>query len=85
MKKIIALAVVAIVAAGFLGFTSSGHHLRSTRSVSLRLIRVVVAATHQAAEQPRCTGRTVATGGFAGIDHILRSTPVVAVTRGRRR
>jgi hypothetical protein len=29
MKKIIALAVVAIVAAGFLGFTSPGHRVLS--------------------------------------------------------
>ena len=30
MRKIIALAVVAVVAAGFLGFTSPGHHLLNT-------------------------------------------------------
>lgn len=30
MKKIIALAVVAIVATGFLGFTSSGHRVLSS-------------------------------------------------------
>jgi len=30
MKTIIALAVVVIVTAGLLGFTSSGHHMLST-------------------------------------------------------
>ena len=30
MKKIIALAVVAVVAAGFLGFTSPGHRVLSS-------------------------------------------------------
>jgi hypothetical protein len=30
MKKIIALAVVAVAAAGFLGFTPSGHRVLST-------------------------------------------------------
>ena len=30
MKKIIALAVVAIVATGFLGFTTSGHRVLNT-------------------------------------------------------
>jgi hypothetical protein len=30
MKKIIALAVLAIVAAGFLGFTSPGHRVLNT-------------------------------------------------------
>ena len=30
MKKFIALAAVAIVAAGFLGFTAPGHHLLNT-------------------------------------------------------